>query len=316
VARFVAEKLASLAIVLFGASVVIFLVMRALPGDPAIGMLTINATPDMIREMRAAMGLERPLVEQYWLWASAVIMGDFGRSFFFADDVKRLVADRFPVTVHVAIASLVIALLIAVPAAVVAATRQGKLADHLCRLIALAGVSMPVFWQGLLMILAFAVTLGWLPAGGYVWPGEGLSSSMAHVLMPAIVLGTAYAATIARMLRASMLDVLGRDYIAVARALGVPERTVIWNDALRNATIPTLTAAGFSFGYLLAGAVLTEVIFNLPGMGRLLYESIVARDYPLVQALVLLNVALFVGINLAMDVLYAVIDPRVRDAGA
>ncbi len=310
--RFILDRLISLAIVLLGASVLIFLVVRALPGDPAIGMLTVNATPEMIMEMRAALGLERPLLEQYMVWAAAAATGDFGRSFVFAADVKRLIAERFPVTLQVASVSLVVALLIAVPAAVVAATRHGKLADHLCRIIALIGISMPVFWQGLLMILLFAVTLGWLPAGGYVPPASGIGGWAAHVVMPSFVLGTAYAATVTRMLRASMLDVLGRDHIAVARALGVGERTLIWNDALRNALIPTLTAAGFSFGYLLAGAVLTEVIFNLPGMGRLLFESIIARDYPLVQALVLLNVGVFVLINLVMDILYATLDPRMR----
>lgn len=311
-ARFVLGRLGSLAIVLFGASVLIFLVMRALPGDPAIGMLTINATPEMLREMREQLGLERPLHVQYLGWAWAALQGDLGRSFFFSASVVGLIAERFPVTLYLATLSLVIALLIAVPAGVHSAKNKGRLGDHVSRLIALAGVSMPVFWQGLLMIMLFAVVLRWLPAGGYEPPSAGLALSLAHMIMPALVLGTAYAATVMRMLRASMLDVLGRDYIAVARALGVPERTIVWNDALRNALIPTLAAAGFSFGYLLAGAVLTEVIFNLPGMGRLLFESIIARDYPLVQGLVLLNVAVFVAINLAMDLVYAWLDPRVR----
>lgn len=286
--------------------------MRALPGDPAIGMLTVNATPESLREMREQLGLERPLLVQYWLWISNAVQGDLGRSFYFSSDVTGLIAQRFPVTLHLALVSLVIALVIAVPAGVLAATNKGGPIDHACRALALIGVSMPVFWQGLLMILLFAVILGWLPPGGYEPPSAGLGISTAHVIMPAVALGTAYAATITRMLRASMLDVLGRDYIAVARALGVPERTVIWNDALRNAVIPTLTAAGFSFGYLLAGTVLTEVIFNIPGMGRLLFESILSRDYPLVQGLVLVNVLVFVLINLAIDLLYAVLDPRVR----
>ena len=310
--KFILRRAATLAIVLLGASLVIFLIMRALPGDPAIGMLTLNATPEMIREMRTKLGLELPLAEQYLRWIAAALTGDLGRSFFFSTDVLGLILQRFPVTLHLALVSLVIALAIAVPAGVVAATHKGGWVDHLCRVIALIGVSIPVFWQGLLMILLFAVILGWLPPGGYVAPADGLITSAAHILLPSVALGTAYAATITRMLRASMLDVLGRDYITVARALGVPERAVIWNDALRNALIPTRTAAGFSFGYLLAGAVLTEVIFNLPGMGRLLFESILSRDYPLVQGLVLLNVFIFVLINLAMDALYALLDPRVR----
>jgi len=298
--------------VLFGASVLIFLIMRGLPGDPAIGMLTENATPDMIRAMRSQLGLELPLYRQYADWAWAALGGDFGRSFFYPSGVARLVAQRFPVTLHLAAMSLVIGLAIAVPAGVLAAVHQGRWIDHLCRVIALFGVSIPVFWQGLLMILLFAVVLRWLPPGGYEPLSAGIVASTAHIVMPAVALGSAYAGSLTRMLRASMLDVLGRDYISLARALGVPERTVIWHDALRNALIPTLTAAGFSFGYLLAGTVLTEVIFNLPGMGRLLYESIISRDYPVVQGVVLLNVALFMLVNLSMDLLYAVLDPRVR----
>jgi peptide/nickel transport system permease protein len=313
VVRFLLGRALSLAIVLAGASVVIFLILRALPGDPAIGLLTVNATPESLRELRAELGLDLPLHEQYFHWIGGAIQGDLGRSFFFNQSVTRLLNERFPVTLTLALASLIVALAIAVPAGVVAASNKGGLADHLCRLIALAGVSMPVFWQGLLMILLFAVSLGWLPPGGYVSPLQDLGAGLTHILMPAVALGTAYAATIARMLRSSMLDVLGRDYIMVARALGVRRRTLIWRDALRNASIPTLTAAGFSFGYLLAGAVLTEVIFNLPGIGRLLFESILSRDYPLVQGVVLMNVALFVLINLAVDALYAALDPRLRE---
>lgn len=312
-AYFLLGRAFSLAIVLAGASVVIFLVLRALPGDPAIGLLTVNATPESLRELRAELGLDLPLHEQYFHWIGGAIQGDLGRSFFFNQSVTRLLNERFPVTLTLALSSLVVALAIAIPAGVVAASNKGGLADHLCRLIALAGVSMPVFWQGLLMILLFAVSLGWLPPGGYVSPLQDLGSSLTHIVMPAVALGTAYAATIARMLRSSMLDVLGRDYIMVARALGVKRRTLIWRDALRNASIPTLTAAAFSFGYLLAGAVLTEVIFNLPGIGRLLFESILSRDYPLVQGVVLMNVTLFVLINLAVDALYAALDPRMRE---
>jgi peptide/nickel transport system permease protein len=309
---FLAGRAATLALVLFGASLIIFLIVRALPGDPAVALMTQNATPEMVDEMRRAMGLHLSLVEQFGHWIGGALSGDLGRSLMFNTSVAALIGDRFPVTLHLAAASLAIALAIAIPAGVLSAVHKGTAIDHFCRALAMAGISIPVFWQGLLMILLFAVTLGWLPPGGYSPPSAGLAISTAHILMPAVALGTAYAATITRMLRASMLDVLGREHIAVARAHGVPERVVIWNDALRNALIPTLTAIGFSFGYLLAGAVLTEVIFNLPGMGRLLYESILARDYPLVQGLVVLNVAVFVAINFGMDALYVVLDPRIR----
>lgn len=310
--RFLLGRAATLALVLFGAGVLIFLVVRALPGDPAIAMMTSNATPEQVQEMREALGLHLPLWRQFLGWLGGALTGDLGRSFMYSTDVAGLIGERFPVTLHVSLVALLVALAIAVPAGVLAATHKGGAVDHLARVLAMVGISMPVFWQGLLMILLFAVTLGWLPPGGYQPPSAGLGTSMAHVILPALALGTAYAATITRMLRSSMLDVLGREHISVARAHGVPERTIIWHDALRNALIPTLTAAGFSFGYLLAGAVLTEVIFNLPGMGRLLYESILSRDYPLVQGLVLVNVAVFVLINFAMDALYAVLDPRIR----
>ncbi len=310
--RFLAARAGTLALVLTGASLLIFLVLRALPGDPAVAMMTQNATPEMIEEMRRQFGLHLPLYQQYLSWIGGALVGDLGRSFTYSMDVSALIRERFPVTLHLSMAALTIALAIAVPAGVLAASHQGRFVDHLCRVLAMIGVSMPVFWQGLLMILLFAVILGWLPPGGYVAPSGGLLASMASIILPATALGTAYAATITRMLRSSMLDVLGREYIAVARAHGVPERVVIWNDALRNALIPTLTAVGFSFGYLLAGAVLTEVIFNIPGMGRLLYESILARDYPLVQGLVLLNVVVFVLITFALDALYALLDPRIR----
>ncbi|MBU8539909.1 ABC transporter permease [Falsiroseomonas tokyonensis] len=311
-ARFLLGRAATLALVLFGASVLIFLVVRALPGDPAIAMMTSNATPAEIQAMREALGLHLPLWQQYLTWVGGAVTGDLGRSFMYSNGVAAMIAERFPVTLHVSLVALAIAMAIAIPAGVLSARYKGGALDHMFRVVAMIGISMPVFWQGLLSILLFAVILGWLPPGGYQPLSAGLGLSTAHIILPAVALGTAYAATITRMLRSSMLDVLGREHIAVARAHGVPERTIIWTDAFRNALIPTLTAAGFSFGYLLAGAVLTEVIFNLPGMGRLLYESILSRDYPLVQGLVLLNVTLFVLINFGMDALYAVLDPRIR----
>lgn len=309
---FLAGRAGALGVVLFGASLIVFLIVRALPGDPAVALMTQNATPEMIEEMRRAMGLHLPLWEQFARWVGGALSGDLGNSLTFNTSVAGLIGERFPVTLHLSLMSLAVALAIAVPAGVLSAANKGGAIDHICRILAMTGISMPVFWLGLLMIMVFAVNLGWLPPGGYLPPSAGVANSTAHILMPSIALGTAYAATITRILRASMLDVLGREHIAVARAHGVPERTVVWNDALRNAAIPTLAAAGFSFGYLLAGAVLTEVIFNLPGMGRLLYESILARDYPLVQGLVVLNVAVFVAINFGLDALYVLLDPRIR----
>lgn len=309
---YLAQRLFSLLVVVFGASVLIFLIMRLLPGDPVLAMLGFDTTPEIVEEMRAEMGLDRPLVVQYGIWLRDALTGDLGYSIIISASVVDLLAARFPVTLHLAVLSLVIAAVVAVPAGVLAAVHKGRGVDHLSRFGALAGVSMPNFWLGLLLILLFAVTLRWLPVGGYVPFSEGLVASNLSLLMPAVTLGTAYAATIMRVLRASMLDVLGRDYITAATAFGIRRRVVIWNDAFFNALIPTLTVSGFAFGYMLAGTIIVEVIFNIPGVGRLLYESILTRDYPLVQGIVLFNIVLFVVVNFIVDLLYGVIDPRVR----
>ncbi|TVQ36527.1 MAG: ABC transporter permease [Geminicoccaceae bacterium] len=309
---FLLQRLISLGIVLFGASLVIFAIMRFLPGDPVLAMLGFDTDPVVVAELRAELGLDRPVLVQYAGWLADAVRGDLGTSIFLRREVVDLLAARFPTTLALAIASLVVALAVAVPAGVLSARYKGKALDHVSRLVGLAGVSMPNFWLGLLLIMFFGVQLRWLPVGGYVPITQDPLAGLAHLILPAITLGTAYAATIMRMLRGSMLDVLRRDYVAVARAYGVPERTVTWHDAFKNAMIPTLTVSGFAFGYMLAGTIIVEVIFNIPGVGRLLYESILTRDYPLVQGIVLFNVALFVLVNLLVDVLYATIDPRIK----
>jgi peptide/nickel transport system permease protein len=310
--RFLLQRLASLMVVLLGASLVIFAIMRLLPGDPVLAMLGLDTDPRVLAEARAALGLDRPLLVQYVAWLADAMRGEFGYSIILRRDVADLLLLRFPTTLTLAVVSMAIALLVAIPAGVISARWRGRPVDHLSRIIGLAGVSMPNFWLGLLLIMFFGVQLRWLPVGGYVSPLESPLQALAHLVMPAFTLGTAYAATIMRMLRASMLDVLRRDYIAVATAYGVPGRVIVWNDAFRNALIPTLTVAGFAFGYMLAGTIIVEVIFNIPGVGRLLYESILTRDYPLVQAIVLFNITLFVVVNFTVDVLYAVIDPRIQ----
>jgi peptide/nickel transport system permease protein len=312
VLAFLLQRLVSLTIVLFGASLVIFAIMRFLPGDPVLAMLGFDTDPVVLAEVRAELGLDQPVLVQYGIWLADAVQGDLGISIFLRQDVVDLLAARFPTTLALAIASLVVALAVAVPAGVLSARYKGRALDHVSRLIGLAGVSMPNFWLGLLLIMLFGVQLRWLPVGGYVPITQDPLAGLMHLVLPAVTLGTAYAATIMRMLRGSMLDVLRRDYVAVARAYGVPERTVTWHDAFKNAMIPTLTVSGFAFGYMLAGTIIVEVIFNIPGVGRLLYESILTRDYPLVQGIVLFNVTLFVLVNLLVDVLYAIIDPRIK----
>lgn len=308
---FLLQRLISLLLVLFGGSIAIFAILRFLPGDPVVVMLGFEYNPEVVEEMRRELGFDKPPPIQYLDWITGVLQGDLGRSYFLRREVTDLLLARFPTTLMLACASLVVALLIALPAGVIAAVNKGRAVDHLCRLAALAGVSMPNFWLGLLLIMLFAVNLGWLPVGGFVSPQTDPVATLGHLILPAITIGTAYAATIARMLRASMVDVLRRDYVLVARAMGLRPRVIVWRDAFRNALIPTVTVAGFAFGYMLAGTIITEVIFNIPGVGRMLYESILARDYPLVQGIVLFNVALFVVANFLVDVLYTLLDPRI-----
>ena len=308
---FLLQRLLSLILVLFGGSIAIFAILRFLPGDPVVVMLGSEYNPEVVEEMRRELGFDKPPPIQYLDWIMGVLQGDLGRSYFLRRDVTDLLLARFPTTLMLASASLVVALVISLPAGVIAAVNKGRAVDHLCRLAALAGVSMPNFWLGLLLIMLFAVNLGWLPAGGFVSPQVDPVATIGHLILPAITVGTAYAATIARMLRASMVDVLRRDYVLVARAMGLRPGVIVWRDAFRNALIPTVTVAGFAFGYMLAGTIITEVIFNIPGVGRMLFESILARDYPLVQGIVLFNVALFVVANFVVDVLYTLLDPRI-----
>lgn len=306
------QRLLSLILVLIGGSVVIFAILRFLPGDPVIAMMGFEINPEVVEEMRRELGLDQPVIVQYVQWMGAALQGDLGRSILMRRDVADLLLARFPTTLMLALASLVVALAIALPAGVIAAKNKGKTLDHVSRLVALAGVSMPNFWLGLLLIMFFGVMLRWLPVGGFVSPLVDPLGTLAHLILPAITLGTAYAATITRMLRASMVDVLRREYILVARAMGLPPRQIVWYDAFRNALIPTVTVAGFAFGYMLAGTIIVEVIFNIPGVGRLLYESILTRDYPVVQGVVLFNVAIFVLVNFLVDILYTMLDPRIR----
>ena len=308
---FLLQRLLSLILVLFGGSIALFAILRFLPGDPVVVMLGSEYNPEVVEEMRHELGFNKPAPIQYLDWIMGVVQGDLGRSYFLRRDVTDLLLARFPTTLMLASASLLVALLIALPAGVIAAVNKGRVVDHLCRLAALAGVSMPNFWLGLLLIMLFAVNLGWLPPGGFVSPLTDPVATIGHLILPAITIGTAYAATIARMLRSSMVDVLRREYVLVARAMGLRPRVIVWRDAFRNALIPTVTVAGFAFGYMLAGTIITEVIFNIPGVGRMLFESILARDYPLVQGIVLFNVALFVLANFLVDILYTLLDPRI-----
>jgi len=290
--------------VLLGVSVVVFTMIRLIPGDPAQLMAGQAATEEIIREIRETLGLDRPVVVQYAIFLRNAARGDLGHSLFNRAPVTEELALRFPRTVRLGVASMLVAAAIGVPAGIISATRHLTWVDSLVMVVALAGVSIPVFWLGLNLILIFAVRLQWLPAIGH--------ETWAHLILPAVTLGTASAAIIARMTRSAMLEVLRQDYVRTARAKGVAEPSVVGRHALRNALIPVVTVIGLQLGTLLGGAVLTETVFAWPGVGRLLVDAVLARDYPIIQGTVLLITSTFVLLNVLVDMVYAVLDPRIR----
>lgn len=291
-------------ITLFGVSVLIFLMLRVLPGDPARVLAGLDASAAQVERIRAELGLDESLLSQYWSFISGVLQGDLGVSARTSRPVALEIVARMPATLTLAVVATLIGAVVGVSAGVIAAVRRNSVLDHVISSVAMMGVSMPVYWLGLLLILLFAVTLGWLPAAG--------SSEPSSIVLPAATLGAFSTALVSRMTRASMLEVLGQDFIRTAQAKGAPPRTVIVKHGLRNAFIPILTVISLQFGALLGGAVLTETVFGWPGIGRLLVDSIAARDFAVVQGLVLVYAALFVLLNVFVDLLYVVVDPRIR----
>jgi peptide/nickel transport system permease protein len=289
---------------LLGLVVLVFLMVRLAPGDPAVLLAGEFATPETLEAIRARYGLDRSLPEQFLIYLEALLRGDLGESARSRRPVLEELKTYFPNTLELASAAILVAVLTGIPLGVLAALRPGSGLDLSVMVLALLGVSMPVFWFGLLAILIFSVGLGWFPVAG--------KGTLAHLVLPAITLGINATALLARMTRGTLLEVLSQDYIRTARAKGLAERVVIFKHALRNALIPVVTVVGLEFGTLLSGAVITETIFAWPGLGQLLVGSILARDYPVVQGAVLLVAISFVLINLLVDLLYAAIDPRVR----
>lgn len=304
--RFIFRRFLLLIPVLIGVSIVAFLILQLAPGDPAQMMGGIDATEADLIMLRQKFGLDKPLPVQYFMFLKGMFTGEL-LSLRYESPVMEVIWPRLKNTLALASVSIVIAVLIGVTAGVLSAVKRKTWMDYSATVFALLGISMPVFWWGLLLMLLFSVKLMWLPSGGMGTP--------LHFILPSIVLGTASAGIIARMTRSSMLDVLRQDYITTATAKGLSRRLVVGRHALRNAMIPTVTVVGLQFGQLLAGAVLTETVFSWPGVGRLLVTSILARDYPVVQTALVLIAAFFVLVNLAVDVLYAVLDPRVRYNG-
>jgi len=302
--RYVLKRVVLALPVLVGVSVVVFVAIRLIPGDPAQLMAGQAATQEVVQQIRQSLGLDQPLPVQYLYFLRNVVRGDLGRSLFNGAPVVEELAQRFPRTVRLALASMAVASLIGIPAGILAATRRSTWVDTAVMLVALAGVSVPVFWLGLNLILLFSVRLQWLPSFGY--------ETWRHLVLPSLTLGAASTAIVARMTRSAMLEVLGQDYVRTARAKGLAERVVVSRHALRNALIPVVTVLGLQLGTLLSGAVLTETVFAWPGIGRLLVEAVLARDYPIIQGATLLIAATFVVLNVAVDVLYGLLDPRIR----
>jgi peptide/nickel transport system permease protein len=302
--RYILKRILMLLPVLFGVSLVSFSLLHMVPGDPAILLAGEQADEAFINKVRSDYGLDRPLYVQYIHFITHVVRGDFGISIRNREPVIKLLKERFLFTVQLSFLSILIAGFIGLIAGVISSTKQYSLFDHMSMIGALFGISMPIFWLGLLLMLVFSVQLRWFPSGG--------KGTFLHLILPAIALGAASSAVIARMTRASMLEVIRQDYIRTARANGLKEFVVIYKHALKNAMIPVITVFGLEFGYMLGGAVLTETVFSLPGVGRLMVEGIFQRDYPVVQGSMLLVATTFVLVNLLTDIAYAFFDPRIR----
>ncbi|MBI3979995.1 MAG: ABC transporter permease [Chloroflexi bacterium] len=302
--RFLLARLIRMVLVLLGVSTVVFGTLR-LTGDPAEAILSFSAVrPEDVQAFRELLGLDQPLYVQYFHFMSSALRGDLGRSFVYYAPVLPIVLQRFPATLQLTAAAMLIALAVGVLLGVSAATRRNSTSDLLCMVAALLGQSMPVFWLGLMLILVFSVWLRWLPPMG--------AGGIQHLVLPALALSTGSMAAIARLTRSTMLDVLGEDYVRTARAKGLRERAVVYGHALRNAALPVVTLVGLQFGYLLGGAVVLETVFAWPGVGLLAVTAVYNRDFPMVQACVFLVAVCFVVINLFVDLLYAALDPRIK----
>jgi peptide/nickel transport system permease protein len=286
--------------------------LRLTPGDPAAVIAGDNATSDQIADIRTKLGLDEPIYAQFTIWIGNVLKGNFGESFFFKKTVAELIAQRVEPTLALAICTLLIAIVFAIPLGVLAAYRHGSWVDRCVMGFSVLGFSVPVFVIGYLLIYLFAIELGWLPVQGYVRIGVNFWGFLERMVLPSVTLGVVFIALIARMTRASVLEVLNEDYIRTARAKGLSNRVVLMRHALRNAAVPILTVIGVGIAGLIGGAVVTESVYGLPGLGRLTVEAVLSRDFPTIQAVILLFSVVYVGINLLIDISYTLFDPRIR----
>lgn len=331
--RYVLRRLILMIPVLIGVSMIVFVTMRVLPGDPVrLHLSGTGATEAQIAEYRRALGLDQPLTIQYTRYVAGLLRGDLGHSIGFRRPVLSLVLERLPATVELGFASLIVALIVGIPSGVLAARYRNSMVDYTITTLATVGVSLPTFWVGLILILVFAVHAQWLPSFGRIddfieleaWSGlylldslksrnwVALKSAMAHLLLPSVALGLSLATFISRLVRSSMLETLAQDYVRTARAKGLPERAVVLAHAFRNALLPVVTVVGMQLGNLLSGAVVAETVFAWPGLGRLAVDAVYQRDFTLAQGVVLVFAVIRLGLNLATDLAYAWIDPRIK----
>ncbi|MDP9436633.1 MAG: ABC transporter permease [Actinomycetota bacterium] len=311
-ARFVLRRLVQAAAVLVGVSVIVFALVHLVPGDPIRTSLGTRFDQQTYEALRERAGFDRPLPVQYVTWAAGAVTGDLGVSFRTGQPVTGTLLERLPATLSLALAALAVALLVAVPLGVASAVRRGSRLDGAATVVSQLGVSVPDFWMAILLILLFSGTLGWLPPSGYTPLLEDPLAWAQHIVLPAVTVGLVSGAILTRFVRSSVLDALGQDYTRTARSKGLPERTVVRRHVLRNAVVPVLTVTGIQLASLLGGIIVIEVIFAWPGLGRLTLDAVTARDYPVMQGAVLLVAALFLLVNLLVDLLYAVVDPRIR----
>jgi peptide/nickel transport system permease protein len=293
-------------------AIFVFLLLRLTPGDPAAILAGDAATPAQLERIRDSLGLNDPLLVQFGTWMGQLLRGDLGTSLLSNTSVAGMIGDRLGPTLNIALMTIVISVALAVPMGVIAAWRHRSWVDFLVMSFSVLGFSVPVFVIGYILIQIFAIDLKWVPVQGYKSPTDGIGPFFSRAILPSLTLATIYIALIARMTRASMLEVLGEDYIRTARAKGVRENVVLFRHALRNAAVPILTIIGTGFALLISGVVVTESVFNIPGIGRLTVDAILARDYPVIQAMILLTAGIYVTVNLLIDISYSFFDPRIR----
>lgn len=313
--RFLIQRLLLLIPTLFLASILIFGIIELAPGDPARMMLGTDATPAEVAAERVALGLNKPLPVRYAIWLDNVVHLNLGQSIVYGRPVSALVLEAFPNTLRLAVSALILSVLVGFPLGVLAALHQNRTTDFTITSLASLGLAIPSFWLGILLILLFSVTLKWLPPSGIAEPGQGFLDSLKYLIMPVITIAVSNLAVFSRFVRSSMIDVLTADFVRTARAKGLTETIVVSRHALRNALLPVVTILGIQFGRLLGGAVITEAVFAYPGIGRLIVQSILNRDYPVVQATLMLVVLTFLAVNILVDISYSFLDPRLSPGG-